>query len=828
MGWRRLLCVAMVWQATAAVAAAVELPSGPCVVDFTLTRTGADAWCELTLAAADHATTRVGLSTKRASLSCSTNGDQAVDGGRLPAKGASTAYRLLRTDDYVAVEREGLVVIAGYAAAAGATSVDAKTSGCEIRWADAQPTEPPYFSDDFLRTDDEDGGWLTIRGKWHIGEYRDKLVAALKLAPQATWYECADSGLALAGSPWWRDVEVAATLRGTSPAGVVFAAQGQGFGLFRLRAGQAELVLAAGGRETVLGATPYTPEAGRWVRLSVISSRGRAVASINGVRLLNVAMPTLGSGQVGLWAGGPAQFDDFLVTERALAWDAVAKQQLDGRLWRTNSPTRSRLAPFDSGRITAVANLARDGVAGLTMTAAPALALDVTRRGAKQRYSFRVGTDEVAAGDLADTPDHRHPITIRRRGPLFEALVDGRQVGLTGQADAPPSTAGVAAGGLLTEVEVWSEPDAPDALIHRADFTPLREDWVGRDESERTIPDIWRPEQGRWRIRDDSLIGQADDQPARLWYRDALPADTGLAANIEELSPGASFTLVAGGGAGLRLEVSAQQALLTRDGVEKARLALSAAPTSVRLYRDGAWVVGDVDDQHLVWRDPQPTAAGQLFLRLSPRGRVVLSGAEVLGRNGFASSFGEVDTQWREDGDWQWTSGMACIAWSYWLTGDGRDKPSWLWRRTPLGHDVTVAFQVGEHTDGYDQGNETHQHFPYHDVSLMLDGNGKDPDSGYRFVIGENHGRGVRLYRAGRPVAFDDGLRITMGDHCNDPRAIRVLATRSGSRVTITCNGRQTIAWDAPQPLVGGGIVGLGVKYCRANFHDLVALRYRD
>ncbi|MBI5833071.1 MAG: hypothetical protein HZB16_12305 [Armatimonadetes bacterium] len=828
MGWRRVLLSAVV-TLVAWPSLAVDLPAGPFCLDFELSRTQDDAWCELTLGAGPSAG-RVGLSARRASIASSAAGypTSSADGNALPPKGTKATYRLVRSDDFLSVERDGAVLVQGYVGCRSAASLDARVKGCTVRLADPQPTEAVYFEDDFLRTDQDDGGWQPLRGKWRVGEYRDKLVAALNLAPQATWYECADSGLAVTGSSWWHDLKLSADLRSDAPAGLAFAVQGTRYGLLRLRGGQVELLLVSGDRETPLASAAFKPEPGRWVRLAVVSSRGRALATINGRTVLNAAAPTLGTGQVGAWCAGPAQFDNFRAEEQQLAWDPLAKGLPDVGLWRTNSPTRSRLAPFDSGLASATAVLARDGRGALTMTATQPLALEVSRQGAQRRYAFRSGVTVVAEGDLVAKPDARYALSLRRRGPQFEALIDGARVGLTAQAGAPPSEAGVTPGGVLSDVLVRVVPDEPDALVSRADLDPLREDWVGRDESLRTVPDVWRPESGNWRTHDSRLVGRADAQPARIWYRDALPADTGLSVTIEELSPGASLMLIVGGGPGLRLVVSAGEAVLTRDGVDVAKTGLAQPPGNARLWRDEAWVLADVDGQRLAWRDPKPTGGGQLMLRLSAGGSVVLSDVRVTAQNGFASSFGAVDTLWRETGDWQWTSGMACIAWSYWLTGDGRQAPAWLWRREALGHDVTVAFEVSEHTDGYDQGDTDHRHFPYNDVSLMLDGDGQNADSGYRFVIGENHGHGVRLLRRGQSVAFDDGLRIVMGGHCNSPRAIRTLATRNGARITLTCNGRQVISWDDPQPLAGGGVVGLGVKDCRANFHDLVALRYRQ
>jgi hypothetical protein len=174
---------------------------------------------------------------------------------------------------------------------------------------------------------------------------------------------------------------------------------------------------------------------------------------------------------------------------------------------------------------------------------------------------------------------------------------------------------------------------------------------------------------------------------------------------------------------------------------------------------------------------------------------------------------------------------MACIAWSYWITGDGRRKPAWLWRRAALSRngpadgEQSLDFYVGEHTEGYEGGQ--HEHFPYHDVSVVLSADGRDPDSGYRFLIGAAGGHGVVLYRAGREVAREPHFRVFKNGHANTPRSIHVRAVRHGAALSLELEGLARLDWQDPQPLTGGGQVALGVAACRANFSDLVGLCYR-
>jgi hypothetical protein len=138
---------------------------------------------------------------------------------------------------------------------------------------------------------------------------------------------------------------------------------------------------------------------------------------------------------------------------------------------------------------------------------------------------------------------------------------------------------------------------------------------------------------------------------------------------------------------------------------------------------------------------------------------------------------------------------------------------------------VALHFDVSEYTEGYANGD--HLHFPYHDISVVLAGDGANPDSGYRFLIGADGGVRTRLLRQGQAVAATDDRRggVAMGSHSNTPRAAEVMVVKHGGDVRLIVNGVEALAYTDPQPL-GGGQVALGVDKCRANFRDLFL--YRD
>jgi len=182
----------------------------------------------------------------------------------------------------------------------------------------------------------------------------------------------------------------------------------------------------------------------------------------------------------------------------------------------------------------------------------------------------------------------------------------------------------------------------------------------------------------------------------------------------------------------------------------------------------------------------------------------------------------------RTEPDWQpasgaWTghSGMACILWDYWMTGDARQEPALTWNIRSMPTNVTLDVMVSEHTVGYPDGD--HEHFPYHDIKLVLGGCRGEPDSGYAFIVGADGGRNTRLLREGVEVARTDSrrFRIAMGGHCNSPRAVRLRAAKHSGHLSLTFNEMLALEWDDPAPLPAGH-VGLGLERCRANFRDCV------
>jgi len=259
------------------------------------------------------------------------------------------------------------------------------------------------------------------------------------------------------------------------------------------------------------------------------------------------------------------------------------------------------------------------------------------------------------------------------------------------------------------------------------------------------------------------------------------------------------------------------QEVAKTDGIE-----LQDGTDTIELLRDGRWVVGRIGPgQGLAIRDGEPLDSGYAEV-LANGGTLKMSKLTLTSDDAYIYPFKSPEPDWRPaTGTWSEHTGMACILWDYWMSGDGREEPARTGNRQPMAGDVAVDVQISEYTEGYEDGE--HQHFPYHDVKVVLCGQPDQPESGYTFIAGADGGRRTVLLRNGVEVASnnDPRLRITMGGHCNSPRAIEMRASRNGAHLTLTITGAPALQWDDPDPLTGE-YVGLGVEKCRANFRDCV------
>ena len=202
-----------------------------------------------------------------------------------------------------------------------------------------QPYADLYFTDDFMRTDNEPplGSWGKVRGEWKLHSVQE-LHAGTEVAFSANPFtlggKAAKDGHALVttGHPFWDDYVFSVSLRaappatpngelagGTSASGIVF-----GYGPdvhYRLRweitgrrrtFRRIQLLHVSGAEQKVLAEAYAVAGADQWYRVQVRTRGRRSRILIDEAELFDLTMPTFAGGPVGLYAEGELEtfFDD--------------------------------------------------------------------------------------------------------------------------------------------------------------------------------------------------------------------------------------------------------------------------------------------------------------------------------------------------------------------------------------------------------------------------------------------------------------------------------------------------------------------------------------
>lgn len=187
--------------------------------------------------------------------------------------------------------------------------------GIELSDAVCQPLDRPFFTDDFMRKEDETGPWQPKRGQWH---YID-LDNADYSVNGFTYLGRGDGALATTGHWFWENYACSAAVQPLDAAASVGIAanyhDGGGYLLFRLMpAGRAELVRIVATEEEVLASAPARVAPKQWYRPGLRVGHGTVEAFVDGEPVLKCHDPSAGCGGIALWVdGGRAIFDDVAV-----------------------------------------------------------------------------------------------------------------------------------------------------------------------------------------------------------------------------------------------------------------------------------------------------------------------------------------------------------------------------------------------------------------------------------------------------------------------------------------------------------------------------------
>lgn len=747
----------------------------------------------------------------------------------------------------------------------GSAFVGAQATGAAIGDLMVQPLGDVTFDEDFFATEQVPDRWETLRGAWEVGIYWDPLQEMDNRPIGASWYEPGEGDcLAATGYDIFDSYHLAATTRiAQGRGGLAFHVRGpDDYCAFEVGEGAARLIEVTGGEREVLAEAPVELRPDWSYRLRADVSTGHARCFMNDEPLVETGLSPALTGRIGLMARDAAgmRFDDitarpFIAThipegasaEQAFVYEDGTWHVEDGALVGhvKGSEVAGLRGKYSDCEVNARVSATRDAVVGITAGHNPEgrkSALIFTLRAGEQPTWQLHRVDGGETTRLAGGPSVSASglMTLRIAGGRLACLLDGQLLCETHIANRPIGRAGAYLQGgraSFSDFSCRELTDEPRAIICRADGNNTAMPALEEKVTIRPIGQLWRPRSGSWRCEPTEngprIVARGDggfNTPV-LRFHEVTPGEPRLSVDTDGTA-GVTLGICMGEEAGYEAAFSPEQGslrLLRRGEVvfdSGAGGNVTWAPGEIR--RDGDWVLigardasGAMRTVH-AWRDPDPLPDG--YAEISTSGDEVRFSSITLGSDSaLAYKFDRVEPDWQpRSGTWSDHTGMACILWDYWMTGDGREEPAFTWNRHPMPEDVALDVSAAEFTEGHETGH--HEHFPYHDVSVILRGTPGDPDSGYRFVVGAD--RGVRnvLLRNGVEVASGDDprCRIVMGGHCNTPRAVRIRAQRAGNELTLTFNGIEVISWTDPEPLSGGGYVGLGSEGCRTLFRDCV------
>ena len=414
-----------------------------------------------------------------------------------------------------------------------------------------QTIESPYFTDDFMRTNEHQGGWQTSGADWETVSETNPELGANPFAYKVD----ATGGLAQArqGEPGWSDYYATVAVQPNGPTGHIglgWYAQGDDdMYLLRAivgrgRAGGLELGRLSGGEFHPLATASGGLANGQWYQLAVQSAGPQLTVWVDGRQVIQTTDTTFSGGGLVLRAEGvAARFDDVVLQ----SWGV---RRPTGDSLDVQAPAHAGLMDLDSWAGPAGAWRADPAEYGLfwqrdpfwgdvevsfTLSAVPSgqaldlmaeadaqgvdsgLRLHAARRDDSAQLTLFAAGKQIARGQVA--VDEGAPLALARDGERVVARLGGREV-LAAEHPAPAGAGrlGFRTAGYktkLSNVGVWA------ANLRDTSFDTAPIDWwVGSGEWDLTSRWTCSPE---W-----SWFGGVSEDIAAVWSKQSLAGEMSL------------------------------------------------------------------------------------------------------------------------------------------------------------------------------------------------------------------------------------------------------------------------------------------------------------
>ena len=727
-----------------------------------------------------------------------------------------------------------------------------KIGGAPDSWGElrVQPLEPVLFDDDFTRAGGAgDDLWKTT-GKWALSassEHISDKNANMSSNPFA--FQVVSPGaesLATSGRWFWDsyDARVAVRPGGAGQIGVAaYVKDAKNYLAFRWSseegASARQLVRVTDGKTTVLasGKGAFLPK--QWYKMGLRTSPGYVEAILDGVPVLRAANEALGQGGVGLWAKDmdAAEFDDVQVRSHDFlrtsfssngAWERASGQWVlargvalgqDGKEADKQGLLVTGAREWDGYR----AHISAQPKAGGTL-------------------GYAVGVRDLKNYTLFEmSPDKKARIVRVQNGArktLFEGAADlSEQTGKDGfarfQIDARNGALRVKAGDQLI-----AQASAPGLTQGRFALMAGGADPVAFKDAVIYFPPPPAPPSIATKMEDDAYMvgwasasGQWPPTPGpgglEFWNTGEFFGDTTLDFPWRSTFIG-KFEVAMRAGRGdfdsgylLRAEAERDQKeikwTLLRDGktLKTATMPFSALPEidkpegdmlHLQLTGTGLMLLAG-ETPVLSYLDNKPPRGTALGVRSSGfRVRAEKLAATTANRDDYTFTEAPVDF-YAPSGRWNVFSRWPCYGdWSF-FGGTGRHPT--LWSKRTYGGDVVAEFYAHPQMDLPKEPGYSHPG----DLNVSLCGDGKNPASGYSFILAGDNNTVTKILRGNKVVAqtrdyqgFGNTINHNMAWHRTwfYIRAEARAAAKNGASgvmVTLTLDNKKVLEYFDSNPL---------------------------
>ena len=709
-----------------------------------------------------------------------------------------------------------------------------------------QPLDEVRFDDDFTRIGGEgDDLWKTT-GKWELSTSSESISsknANMSSNPFAFQVVSPNAeSLATTGRWFWDsyDARVAVRPSGAGQIGMAaYAKDSKNYLAFRWSSAEGEgarqLVRVTDGKVTVLAQAKGAFLPKQWYKIGIRTSPGYIEAIVDGVPILRANNEALGQGGVGLWAKNmdAAEFDDVEVR----SYDFLRTAFSDNGAWEKASGDWKLAGGVAAGQndgllVTGARNW--DGYrAHISAQIKPGATLGyaVGVRDAKNYTAFQISPDKKA-----------RIIRVVNGAPktLFEGNADlSAQTGKDGyarfQIDARNGVLRVKAGD-----ELIAQASGPNLTNGRFGLLAQGATAAAFKDAVIYFPPPPEPPKVATKMEDDAYMvgwasesGQWPPTPGasglEFWNTGEFFGDTTLDFPWRASWPSSKFeaALRAKRGdfdSGYLLRAASDQAAkkidwtLLRDGKTLASATMPYADLPgidtpeggtlhLQLTGNGLMLLAG-ETPVLSYLDPSPPRGRAMGVRSSGvRVRTEQLVATTANRDDYTFTEAPVDF-YAPSGRWNVFSRWPCYGdWSF-FGGAGRNPT--LWSKRTYGGDVVAEFYAHPQMDLPKEPGYSHPG----DLNVSLCGDGKNPASGYSFVLAGDNNTATKILRGNKVVAqrtddkgtFQNTINHNMAWHrvWYYIRASARAATQNGKNgvlVSLSFNDEKLLEYFDPDPL---------------------------